>query len=314
MSDPVRGEFDGNSLAPTVSKKETLLRRRRVVFAALGAGVTALQSNALGQSAAQRAPVITPAPSAPEGDWRSKEAAEAERKRLEKIRLEDERLAKLPRNQRVLRPKSVEINGKKYVELDMYGTRFRIPIDYLGAYADQAADVHIFWPTKTAVKDTVAQNYFLSLLPSTNAVTAETQAEIDRRASYRMELWLRAPQTTRFEGERKMSDYRRQGQSIHASIFGKGKEIAAIGANATEFFYNDYYIRRNAADLHSPSGDVIWLSRRSLSNSDRHNEVFQTTFPYRGIFIWYFISRRLVPEWKEIHTEILRLLDQWTKE
>ena len=107
--------------------------RRRIVFgAALGAGSAAIRTNAFAQGSVPRASAPVPAPSAPEGDWRSKEAADAERKRLEKIRIEDERLAKLPRDQRVLRPKSIEIDGKKYVELDMYGTRFRIPREYVG--------------------------------------------------------------------------------------------------------------------------------------------------------------------------------------
>ena len=299
-----------------VFNEMTLLRRRRVVLAALGAGVTALQSNALGQSAVQRAPVITPAPSAPEGDWRTREAVEAERKRLEKIRIEDERLAKLPKDQRVLRPKSVEINGKKYVELDMYGTRFRIPPEYVGQLPPHGGfvDGYFWWPQKIAVGDRAAEKYYPRLPPYNKSMPPEFGREISRRNSQIVQYRISASSygrqgvklidSTRYE---KMATDNEQLQFLQVVRNG----VPYWGANVPD------KIVRVADDIRRGDGSRIELILRTSpypGNTDPLNATYKAHMEFRGLGVDYIFSRRLAPEWKEIHTEVLHLLDQWTKE
>ena len=292
--------------------------RRRIVFgAALGAGSAAIRTNAFAQGSVPRASAPVPAPSAPEGDWRSKEAADAERKRLEKIRIEDERLAKLPRDQRVLRPKSIEIDGKKYVELDMYGTRFRIPREYVGQLPPDGkfVDGHFWWPQKIAVKDPEAAKYYPPFPTEYHPAHPEFGKEIEKRNSYIVQYRI-AADARRIEGvllERSRTAQRNVTQQIANSEI---KNSRQIGADAIEFIgqANLRLIRQMARDVRSPDEDELVLRERGGGRTDDQNTTFSTGFVFKGVSAAYIVSRRLVPEWKEIHAEVLRLLNVWTKE
>ena len=110
-----------------------------------------------------------------------------------------------------------------------------------------------------------------------------------------------------------LAEHRAREAAKYASIVAEGKTVASIGAEATEIARNSWtYIRRNRDDLRTPTGEIVYLGIRSERGGENDN--FRHRFYYKGIYATYDISRRLVPEWKQIHTEVLRLLDEWSKE
>ena len=308
-------------LNQSLFRTDNLTSRRSLISSAIYFGVATAVPAAFAQGsgaapAAFPTPAPTPAPSPPVDQRRLKADQEEERLRLEKIRLRDEALAKMPKNQRVLRPKFIEIDGKKVVELDMYGTRFRIPREYLGQITPDGAFIDgYFWGReRLALGNPLAQKLYppfpIDLKPnSPEGITAA------RNRGSLLVLFLISARPGPISPAMLVEHQAREAAK-YASIIAEGQVVAAIGSEATEIAINGNswtYIRRNRDDLRTPTGEMHYLRMRS-GPPKGDNTIFRNLFYYKGVFAAYDISRRLVPEWKQIHTEVLRLLDEWSKE
>ncbi len=217
-----------------------------------------------------------------------REAREAEEKRLAKIKAEDEALARLPRDQRVLKPKSVKRDGKEFLEFDMYGARFRIPREYLGQVPPDGnfVDGYFTWPEKKPFRNT----------------------NVPRRDL--IKFWIDG-----FRTPSELAEIIVDGWKTHYTRTTTGAtKTAVVGTGATEYLGSGYFILRDKSDVRSPSGDILWLTRRSTSPGDRDKDEYVTRFAYRGVEIAYFFERRLAVDWKEINEELLRLVIEWSKE
>lgn len=239
-----------------------------------------------------------------------------------KVEAKDRALAALPREQRVLRPKEIECDGRRYFDFDMYGTILRVPQDYISQLPPhgQFFDGHFRWPEKWAIGDDRSKQ-----LDHRERVESKQSGPEDRDRPFWLnskyvKFWVAADYGGRGRLVGKQLDQFRKGLGFPKSDSSKSepKVVKLLGNGTieyqTESGYPTVFFARKQKDIVSPDGDELVLGLRSEAPKSRDLDMFRVTFPYKGIEVSYFLAKLHARDWHLIHAEVIKLLGQWTKE